>query len=142
MNVLQISIITAYRSCQADDIHCGLPSSSSSKNSNSADPCVPKEKKCDGYLDCRTGRDEDGCSGAKCRLDQFRCANGLKCIENARKCDHKADCDDGSDEQGCSKYLSTYCNSYFGLLSLRKLFHFTQSNAIPLNSEEILHFSK
>lgn len=51
---------------------------------------MPKEKKCDGYLDCRTGRDEDGCPGAKCRLDQFRCANGQKCIDNVRKCDHKA----------------------------------------------------
>lgn len=94
----------AYRNCQADDIHCGLPSSSSSKNGYSADPCVPKEKTCDGYLDCRSGRDEDGCTGAKCRLDQFRCANGQKCIDTVQKCNHKADCDDGSDEQGCSKY--------------------------------------
>lgn len=97
-------LISAYRTCQADDIHCGLPSSSNSKNDYSTDPCVPKEKQCDGYLDCRSGRDEEGCQGAKCRLDQFRCANGQKCIDNVRKCDHKADCDDGSDEIGCSKY--------------------------------------
>lgn len=77
---------------------------SRNKNGYSADPCVPKEKQCDGYLDCRSGRDEDGCAGAKCRLDQFRCANGQKCIDSVRKCDHKADCEDGSDEQGCSKY--------------------------------------
>lgn len=68
-----------------------------------ADPCVPKEKKCDGYLDCRSGRDEEGCAGAKCRLDQFRCANGQKCVDAALKCNHKSDCDDNSDELGCSK---------------------------------------
>lgn len=72
------------------------------------DPCLPKEKKCDGYLDCRSGRDEDGCPGAKCRLDQFRCANGQKCIDAALKCNHKADCDDGSDEQACSELLSFF----------------------------------
>lgn len=99
---------SAYRNCQPEDIHCGLPSSSSSKNVYSSDPCVPKDKKCDGYLDCRTGRDEDGCTGAKCRLDQFRCANGQKCIETSSKCDHKADCSDGSDEQGCSKWKTFF----------------------------------
>lgn len=109
---------SAYRNCQTDDIHCGLPSTSSSKNGYSADPCVPKEKKCDGYLDCRTGRDEDGCSGAKCRLDQFRCANGQKCIENVRKCDHKSDCDDNSDEQGCSKYYLIFSLEFFCRMSL------------------------
>lgn len=70
-----------------------------------ADPCVPLEKKCDGYLDCRSGRDEEGCPGAKCRLDQFRCANGQKCIDSQLKCNHKNDCDDGSDEQACSECL-------------------------------------
>lgn len=97
----------AYRKCQQDDIHCGAPISSLSQITGGggriADPCVPKEKKCDGYLDCRSGRDEDGCTGAKCRLDQFRCANGQKCIETALKCNHKNDCEDGSDEQACSK---------------------------------------
>ena len=68
---------------------------------------MPKEKRCDGYLDCRNGRDEEGCSGISCRLDQFRCANGLKCIDAAFKCNHKDDCGDKSDEQGCSKYMGT-----------------------------------
>lgn len=97
----------AYRKCQSDDIHCGAPlDGSPTLGGRIADPCVPKEKKCDGYLDCRSGRDEDGCvNGAKCRLDQFRCTNGQKCIEASLKCNHKSDCEDNSDEQGCSKYF-------------------------------------
>lgn len=139
---------TAYRNCQADDIHCGLPSSTSSKTGYPADPCVPKEKKCDGYLDCRTGRDEDGCPGAKCRLDQFRCANGQKCIDNALKCNHKADCDDNSDEQGCSKlpyfYLSTeYIKNRlfsFILFTLRGRNLFTPERINPhVNANQITH---
>lgn len=100
--------IIAYRNCQPDDIHCGVINTTPSKYGSLADLCVPKEKKCDGYLDCRSGRDEDGCNGAKCRLDQFRCVNGQKCIESILKCNHKNDCDDGSDEMGCSKYCFDY----------------------------------
>lgn len=86
-------------------------------NGRVADPCVPKEKKCDGYLDCRSGKDEEGCTGIACRLDQFRCANGQKCIDSALKCNHKNDCQDNSDEQSCCKYhpitnhSSPFCNS-------------------------------
>lgn len=72
-----------------------------------ADPCVPKEKKCDGYLDCRSGKDEEGCPGVSCRLDQFRCAEGNKCIDATLKCNHRDDCGDNSDEHNCSK------SSYF-----------------------------
>lgn len=95
----------AYRKCQTTDVFCnqpgGLPPSDGSRL---AGPCVPKEKRCDGYLDCRNGRDEENCRGTPCRLDQFRCANGLKCISASLKCNHKDDCGDNSDEQGCSKY--------------------------------------
>lgn len=95
----------AYRKCQTTDVFCnqpgGLPPSDGSRLSG---PCVPMEKRCDGYLDCRNGRDEEGCKGTACRLDQFRCANGLKCISASLKCNHKDDCGDNSDEQGCSKY--------------------------------------
>lgn len=105
--VVVIFTLLAYRKCQPDDFHCGPPLSSSGQigiSGRIVDPCVPKEKKCDGYLDCRSGRDEEGCPGAKCRLDQFRCANGLKCIDASLKCNHRNDCDDDSDEQGCSKF--------------------------------------
>lgn len=96
----------AFRKCQPDDIHCGLPSNATGVNTNgkSADPCVPAEKKCDGYYDCRSGKDEEGCTGTSCGLDQFRCANGARCIEAALKCNHKNDCGDNSDEAACSKF--------------------------------------
>lgn len=106
-NLLPVSCVLsspAYRKCQPDDIHCGTPSQSVSVNGRVADICVPKEKKCDGYLDCRTGVDEEGCPGIACQLDQFRCANGLRCIDTTLKCNHKNDCGDNSDEQNCSKY--------------------------------------
>ncbi|XP_055683188.1 low-density lipoprotein receptor-related protein 2 [Lutzomyia longipalpis] len=94
-----------YRKCLQDDIHCGpAPEGQQATVSGShvTDLCVPKEKKCDGYLDCRSGRDEEGCPGVSCRLDQFRCANGQRCLDLQLKCDHKNDCGDNSDEQGCS----------------------------------------
>jgi len=95
----------AYRKCQHTDVFCNAPTGAApAEGARLAGPCVPKEKRCDGYLDCRTGRDEDGCSGVSCRLDQFRCANGHKCIDAALKCNHRDDCGDNSDEQGCSKY--------------------------------------
>lgn len=122
---MQIPI--AYRKCQPDDIHCGMPSNVTSLNTGGklADPCVPAEKKCDGYLDCRSGKDEEGCSGIACRLDQFRCANGNRCIDAALKCNHKNDCGDNSDEAACSKCLSlnifthSFKNNF--LFSLKKL---------------------
>lgn len=78
-----------------------------------ADPCVPPEKKCDGYFDCRSEKDEEGCTGISCRLDQFRCANGLRCIDAALKCNHKNDCGDNSDEAACSENFLNYF-LYFG----------------------------
>lgn len=90
-----VFLFSAYRKCQPDDFLCG---------SKTSDPCIPKEKRCNGYLDCRSGKDEQGCSsGVACRLDQFRCSNGQRCVESSQKCDHKNDCGDNSDEQGCSK---------------------------------------
>ncbi|KAJ8949001.1 hypothetical protein NQ314_008307 [Rhamnusium bicolor] len=89
--------IAPYRQCQNDDFRCG---------SKANDPCIPKEKKCDGYLDCRSGKDEQNCPGVACRLDQFRCANGQRCVDSSQKCDHKNDCGDNSDELGCNQTLS------------------------------------
>lgn len=91
-------IFIAYRKCNGDDFHCGDGEGAQSQ------PCIPKEKKCDGYFDCRNEKDEQGCPGVSCRLDQFRCANGQRCIESQLKCDHRNDCGDNSDEIGCSKY--------------------------------------
>ncbi|VVD04124.1 unnamed protein product [Leptidea sinapis] len=93
-----------YRKCQPDDFQCGVERPVSGKAAANQGPCLPKEKRCDGYLDCRTGKDEQDCPGRRvsCRLDQFQCASGDKCIDGSQKCDHKDDCGDNSDESHCS----------------------------------------
>ncbi|KAF4524940.1 hypothetical protein B566_EDAN012696, partial [Ephemera danica] len=66
---------------------------------------MPKSKRCDGYFDCRSRKDEEGCdatTGVACQLDQFRCANGARCIDASQKCNHRNDCGDNSDEEGCN----------------------------------------
>ncbi|KAK1123459.1 hypothetical protein K0M31_008167 [Melipona bicolor] len=85
-----------YRKCQPDDFRCG---------GSTPELCIPKEKKCDGYLDCRNGRDEEKCeNNAKpaCRLDQFRCNSTQRCIEQSARCNYKDDCGDNSDEENCN----------------------------------------
>ncbi len=67
---------------------------------------MPKEKKCDGYHDCRDKSDEKGCAGVSCDLQEFRCENGEKCIAKYQKCNHRNECEDGSDEKGCSEFPS------------------------------------
>ncbi|XP_022223315.2 modular serine protease-like [Drosophila obscura] len=81
--------------CRSSEIEC-LPGE-----------CVPKNKKCDGRIDCSNGRDEslELCLDS-CR-DCFKCANGVA-INSELVCDNKIDCLDGSDElrnvcQGNSK---------------------------------------
>lgn len=94
-----------YRKCQPDDFRCG---------GSTPELCIPKEKKCDGYLDCRNGRDEEKCeNNAKpaCRLDQFRCNSTQRCIEQSARCNYKDDCGDNSDEENCS--TSHFCVLFF-----------------------------
>lgn len=100
-------MFSAYRKCQPEDVRCGPPTTGVGNGL-----CVAKEKRCDGYMDCRSGLDEDKCGldfGVSCQLDQFRCANKEKCIDTSLKCNHKNDCGDNSDEEGCSKYYSYRC---------------------------------
>lgn len=100
---------------------------------------MPKEKRCDGYLDCRNGRDEDNCNGTtSCRLDQFRCANGLKCIDASLKCNHKDDCGDKSDEQGCSKYILFFISPIHNIYIVLLAKQFQQDNAF-VNEYPDLH---
>ena len=39
---------------------------------------------------------------ARCSLDEFKCASGLKCVPKENKCDGNDDCGDGSDEAGAT----------------------------------------
>lgn len=85
---------TNERKCHESDFRC-----------DTAGPCISKEKRCDGYLDCRNGKDEEGCYASpyvSCTLDQFRCHNGQRCIELSAKCNHRNDCGDNSDEEHCN----------------------------------------
>lgn len=91
------SVSAAYRKCQPDDFHCSPEQKSQ---------CLPKEKKCDGYFDCRNKADEADCGpnhGTSCSLDQFRCAKGQRCVDQTAKCNHRDDCGDNSDEKDCSE---------------------------------------
>lgn len=85
-----------YRKCQTDDFRCG---------GTTPELCIPKEKRCDGYLDCRNEKDEEGCptTNPPCRLDQFRCNTTQHCVEQTARCNHRDDCGDNSDEAHCSK---------------------------------------
>ena len=62
-----------YRECQTDDHKCG--------GDNGI--CIPKDKMCDGYFDCRDESDEtDDKCGEKlaCDPQEFLCENREKCI--------------------------------------------------------------
>ncbi|XP_026677125.1 low-density lipoprotein receptor-related protein 2-like [Diaphorina citri] len=84
-----------FRKCSPGDFECDPPHGI----------CIPKDKRCDGYYDCRNRKDEEGCpatTGLSCDLDQFRCANGQKCIDAKLKCNYHNDCGDNSDEEKCN----------------------------------------
>lgn len=51
----------------------------------------------------------------KCRLNEFRCANGAKCIDESKKCDHWNDCGDNSDEADCGVFLKNWYRSFISL---------------------------
>lgn len=105
--------VTVYRKCQPDDFRCG---------GTTPELCLPKEKRCDGYLDCRNQKDEDKCEHIKtpCRLDQFRCNTTQRCIDQNLRCNHRNDCTDNSDEEHCSEFatLKRARSTIYLLLSL------------------------
>ncbi|KAH7973377.1 hypothetical protein HPB49_000360 [Dermacentor silvarum] len=66
--------------------------------------CVPKERRCDGHIDCDDAVDEKNCTRPQtCSEKEFTCLDRAQCIPVALRCDGKRDCVDGSDEDwlGC-----------------------------------------
>ena len=85
--------------CDLDEFSCGPGST-----------CVPQSYVCDGYPDCLSGADEEGCPVPICDPWQFTCLSDGACIADYWQCDGWDDCADGSDEIGCS--AGEVCASY------------------------------
>nr|XP_034181143.1 serine protease nudel [Osmia lignaria] len=82
--------------------------------------CIPKDRICDGVLDCRDHSDENpkyceefrkNCEntveGCNCLKSELRCRNGA-CVDKSAFCDGIPDCTDASDEPmicTCAEYL-------------------------------------
>ncbi|VDK60020.1 unnamed protein product [Anisakis simplex] len=95
--------------------------------------CISIRRRCDSYLDCNDGADENNCQvkknklyssmkailsktcfQASCGIAQFACVKSGRCIPAEKRCDGIADdCADGSnlDEIGCTK--NTTCIGKF-----------------------------
>ncbi|BET02654.1 LamB [Nesidiocoris tenuis] len=71
--------------------------------------CIPKNKVCDGEIDCTDGSDESRCSAHQvCEANQFMCDN-RECVMKTWRCDNQVDCLDGSDEKGCDVSKNGTC---------------------------------
>ena len=65
--------------------------------------CISTEYRCDGWLDCSNGADEESCTrnGEACEAPDFHCPLDL-CIPAKWVCDGTPDCLDAADETGCA----------------------------------------
>ena len=61
--------------------------------------CIPGYRRCDHYVDCSWGEDEQNC-GCK-NSTEWKCRGSDKCIPLAHLCDKIVDCPKGEDEMQC-----------------------------------------
>ncbi|XP_049762227.1 low-density lipoprotein receptor-related protein 3-like isoform X1 [Schistocerca cancellata] len=63
--------------------------------------CFNETQRCNGELDCQSGRDEENCPRHKCSSDERPCRSGQGCYTFEQVCDSKSDCADNTDETNC-----------------------------------------
>ncbi|XP_028558259.2 low-density lipoprotein receptor-related protein 10 [Podarcis muralis] len=65
--------------------------------------CYSAAERCDGFWDCASGADEDGCKG--CPVGQYPCGGrgigGAGCYGPADRCNYQTFCADAADERHC-----------------------------------------
>lgn len=61
---------------------------------------------CDGWDDCPSGLDEEGCDKVCPYPDYYRCSDSKTCMDSYHVCDGRKDCPNGEDESyyQCSLY--------------------------------------
>lgn len=61
---------------------------------------------CDGWDDCPTGTDEEGCDKVCNYPEYYRCSDSKLCMDSYHVCDGRNDCPNGEDESVmmCSMY--------------------------------------
>ena len=65
-------------------------------------------QRCNGEIDCLSGRDEMDC---RCGPGEYPCHSGAGCYKIHQHCDNKADCIDFSDEISCGKLFPCSVNN-------------------------------
>ena len=76
-----------------DYVHC-----IGGEDEDGCDYCTEEKFQCDGVIHCHDKSDEKNCSS--CKHEKFLC-NDSTCIEQYHRCDGEIHCLDRSDEYGC-----------------------------------------
>lgn len=74
--------------CEWDEFSC-----------ESTGTCIPRNWICDGFLDCRNGKDEFNCGELSCPSGYSKCKTTGECFPSFQRCDGIPQCKDSSDEK-------------------------------------------